>query len=78
MTRRIRAHFDGRVLVPDEPVDLPLHQPLEVDVTPAALRHNGDTGAPAAAVPDLNRFAGKLSLREDPLEYQRRARDEWR
>jgi hypothetical protein len=36
MTQRLRAHFDGRVLVPDEPVDLPVNQPLEVEVTPCA------------------------------------------
>jgi hypothetical protein len=28
----IRAHFDGRVLIPDGPVDLPKDTPLEVDV----------------------------------------------
>jgi len=31
----IRAHFDGRVFVPDEPVDLPKDAPLELDVRPA-------------------------------------------
>jgi hypothetical protein len=30
----IRAHFDGKVLVPDEPVDLPVDRPLEVHVHP--------------------------------------------
>lgn len=30
----IKAHFDGKVLVPDEPVDLPLNQPLRVFVAP--------------------------------------------
>ena len=24
----VRAHFDGKALVPDEPVDLPRHEPL--------------------------------------------------
>jgi hypothetical protein len=28
----IRAHFDGRVLVPDEPLNLPANQPLRVVV----------------------------------------------
>ncbi|MBI2843750.1 MAG: hypothetical protein HYX78_10155 [Armatimonadetes bacterium] len=28
----IRAHFDGRVIVPDEPVDLPVNQPIELEV----------------------------------------------
>ena len=29
----LRAHFDGKVLVPDEPVDLPVNCALEVQVT---------------------------------------------
>lgn len=28
----LRAHFDGRVLVPEEPVDLPRNHTLEIDV----------------------------------------------
>lgn len=28
----IRAHFDGKAIVPDEPVDLPVDAPLEVRV----------------------------------------------
>lgn len=31
----LRAHFDGKVLVPDEPVDLPVNCALEVEVKPA-------------------------------------------
>jgi len=27
----IRAHFDGKVIVPDEPVDLPVGAPLQVE-----------------------------------------------
>ena len=30
----IKAHFDGKVLVPDEPVDLPVNQPIEVFARP--------------------------------------------
>lgn len=32
MTLTIRAHFDGKVIVPDEPLDLPVG-PLTVDVS---------------------------------------------
>ncbi len=28
----IRAHFDGKVIIPDEPVDLPTNPPLFVSV----------------------------------------------
>ena len=30
----LTAHFDGRVLVPDEPVKLPVNQPLRISVVP--------------------------------------------
>ncbi len=30
MTRTITAHFDGKVIVPDEPVQLPVGQPLRL------------------------------------------------
>ena len=32
MTRTIRAHFDGSVIVPDEPVDLPVDHTLELEL----------------------------------------------
>lgn len=32
MTRSISAHFDGRVIVPDEPIDLPAGQRLRVEI----------------------------------------------
>ena len=30
----LRAHFDGRVLIPDEPVDLPQNCALHLEVRP--------------------------------------------
>ena len=32
MTQSLNAHFDGKVIVPDEPVKLPVGQPLCVQV----------------------------------------------
>jgi hypothetical protein len=32
MTMTLKVHFDGRVLVPDEPVHLPINCPLQVRV----------------------------------------------
>jgi hypothetical protein len=43
----LRAHFDGKVLVPNEPVDLPIGQELELQVT----------AVPAAAPSVLQRLA---------------------
>lgn len=31
MHRRIKAHFDGNVFVPDEGVELPMNQPVTVE-----------------------------------------------
>ncbi|NLC55946.1 MAG: hypothetical protein GX774_03810 [Armatimonadetes bacterium] len=33
----IRAHWDGKVFVPDEPVDWPVDQPLEVELRPLTM-----------------------------------------
>jgi len=38
----LRAHFDGKVLVPDEPVDLPVSCALEVEVKPAGAASQSD------------------------------------
>ncbi|MGH7975169.1 MAG: hypothetical protein ACREC8_00765 [Limisphaerales bacterium] len=35
----LTAHFDGKVLVPDSPVKLPVNQPLKISVSP--LESNG-------------------------------------
>jgi predicted DNA-binding antitoxin AbrB/MazE fold protein len=35
MTTRLKAHYDGRVLVPEQPVDLPVGRRLEIQVAAA-------------------------------------------
>jgi len=42
--KTLKVHYDGRVLVPDEPVDLPLNRPLELSV----LSPGKPSDAPAA------------------------------
>jgi hypothetical protein len=69
----IKCHFDGRTLVPDQPVDLPVGVPLEVEIRPA-----GRSAFRAAAAadtwddpddPDAIEFARRLLL-----EAERRGR----
>ena len=36
MTHRVRARYDGRALILEEPVDLPLGEPLDITIEPAA------------------------------------------
>lgn len=31
MSMVIRMHFDGKVFIPDEPVDVPLNEPMEAE-----------------------------------------------
>jgi len=34
MTTSVKAHFDGKVFVPDEPVELPVNETVEVQISP--------------------------------------------
>lgn len=52
MVSRIRAHFDGKVFVPDEPVDLPVGQPLELDVHRTGSGEAAPSEAAAQALAD--------------------------
>jgi hypothetical protein len=51
MTRIFKAHFDGKVILPDEPVQLPIGEPLRL--------HLELTEAPPRFA-DLLRFAADL------------------
>lgn len=56
MSIRIRAHFDGRALIPHGPVDLPVNQDLEIEVT------SSQTRATAGAAERLRRLKGCSGL----------------
>ena len=47
----LKAHFDGRVLVPEEAVDLPLHRTLEIRVEDAPSETQS-ANLPLAALAD--------------------------
>ena len=47
----LKAHFDGKVLVPDEPVDLPVNCALEVHVQPVCATEPPSSPAPNAERP---------------------------
>ena len=54
----LKAHFDGKVLVPDEPVDLPVNCALEVRVQAVSRAEppppvNTDADRPLAALLDI-------------------------
>jgi hypothetical protein len=79
MAIRIRAHYDGQVIVPDEPIDLPVHQALEVEVRPVVAA--GDEASHAERRVALERFLARAmhglkisdeSLRRENLYEERR------
>jgi hypothetical protein len=49
---------------------------LEVERLLGLNGSNGQTGSVPGST-DLNRFAGSISLGEDPVQFQRRIRGEW-
>jgi Protein of unknown function DUF104. len=72
MTSTIQAHYDGSVIIPDEPVDLPVGQPLLVRVNVArTLGQDYDEAEKAAA---LKRFLSRTvqgpSIPEDFLRRE--------
>lgn len=73
MTWKILAHFDGKVIVPDETVDLPVNSPLEVSLSP--VPGNGAQAGDQAIRERLRRLAratGCLSAPSIPTEALRR------
>ena len=68
MTCTIRAHFDGKVIVPDEPVDLPANQPLTIHVQEQPLTELSIEEKRAA----LRAFISMAKPANIPLEALRR------
>jgi hypothetical protein len=67
----IRAHYDGKTIVPDEPLDLPINQPLEVDFRIVEDRLSDEEIRRRRAA--LRRFAAHAIKGVDiPLEATRR------
>ena len=68
---RLIAHYDGKTIVPDEPVQLPTGVPLQVTVQAPEQASGAD---PIAALTGLGKEVWNAI---DPVEYQRREREGW-
>jgi hypothetical protein len=73
MALTIRAHFDGKVIVPDEPVDLPVDQRLEVQVKP--IPSEAATPVPDPWQAALNRLVARarhgLNIPDEALRREK-------
>lgn len=67
--RTIKAHFDGKMIVPDEPVELHADQRLVVTIETAATLPNGLTSDPREWIGIANKYP------DDP-NYRHRTDDE--
>jgi len=74
MTVTIKAHFDGKVIVPDEPVDLPVGRWLEVQVRPLATEDasHQEVLSIEEKLRRLDQITGWISGPSIPLEALRR------
>jgi hypothetical protein len=63
------AHFDGKVLVPDSPVKLPVNQPLKVSVSPVASGSTDDDMDEGAWLRAASKNPTFDFLREEPELY---------
>ena len=63
----LKARFDGRVLVPEQPIDLPQDRVLEIHVEDALSTNGAMHEAPAADAPPLAGLRELLAdLPDDP------------
>jgi hypothetical protein len=65
----LTAHFDGKVLVPDSPVKLPVNQPLKVSVSPLATNGAEDDLDEGAWLRAASKNPTFDFLREEPDLY---------
>jgi hypothetical protein len=72
MVQRFKAHFDGRVFVPDEPVDLPKDQPVEVEAAVPSMNGTADQEAIEARLRALDAITGVFSAPPPSAESLRR------
>lgn len=65
----IKAHYDGKTIVPDEPVDLPVNEPLEFELKQSSAEWVWD---PERARKALKRLVSRAVDANIPLEALRR------
>jgi hypothetical protein len=71
----VNAHFDGKVIIPDEPLDLPPNQPLIISIERVAEKHDSVDGSVlswlAANAVESDALPTDLADRHDQYLYGR-------
>jgi hypothetical protein len=73
----VRGHFDGKNIVPDEPVDLPSEQQLEIRVrVVSAGRTHRRRRSRITSLPFFGMWSDREEMR-DASEWVRKERERW-
>jgi hypothetical protein len=70
----VSAHFDGKVIVPDEPLDLPPNQALRIQIEPIGEEESALAWIAANAV-DSDALPTDLAEQHDHYLYGRPKKD---
>ena len=69
----IKAHFDGKTIVPDEPIYLPVDQPLTIHIDSKIAPENSITGKQLAESDAFGIWKDRTDI-GDSVEYARKLR----
>ena len=70
MSIKVRAHFDGKAIIPDEPVDLPVDEPLQAELTVLGHQPRRSAAREAAWRELLSRRITGLSISDESLRRE--------
>lgn len=80
MSFRLRAHFDGKSIVPNEPLELPEDQELEIEVRvitgPRRRRKSKRPAGRVTSTPFFGMWADREDMK-DSLGWVRKERERW-
>lgn len=80
MAIRIRAHYDGKTLVPNEPLELPQDQELQIDirVPSGCIRKRGARRSRRGitSMPFFGMWADREDMK-DSISWVRKERERW-
>jgi hypothetical protein len=73
----IRGHFDGKAIIPGQPVDLPHDRELEIEIRVLSPRRaRGRRGSKVTSMPFFGMWADREDMR-DSAAWVRKERRRW-
>jgi len=76
MSVKIRAHYDGKTIIPDEPVNIPTNEPLVVEVSLKTERAAGKAAESITSLPFFGMWADRDDM-SDSIAWVTKERERW-